>query len=156
MNLKAIPQHSSLNQAARHDPIITQSPSQTIRTPIITPHHTPVLPSSTLKSPTVENSRQKSNAAKNVTISELVQTPSSSTDIQSHENHPVVDLESEGYDGDGFESESEGSGESSEVDLDVGGERSDVEADRHDTVFGESQELDSSITNEYLRQLRYT
>ena len=83
-------------------------------------------------------------------------------DVRSRENRPAVDLESEGYEGEGFESEGEefesgskGSGESSEVDLDVGGERSDVEADRHDNVFGDSQELDSSITNEYLRQLRY-
>lgn len=65
------------------------------------------------------------------------------------------------YDRDDFESESE---VGSEVETEEeegqssfrGGERSDAEADRHDDdTFGDTQELDSSITNQYLRQLRY-
>ena len=63
------------------------------------------------------------------------------------------------YDGEEFESYSE-SEEGSEVDIEGGRdsrgeERSDVEADRHDMLFSDTQEMDSSITNEYLRQLRY-
>lgn len=63
------------------------------------------------------------------------------------------------YNGEEFESYSE-SEEGSEVDVEGGrdsrgGERSDVEADRHDTLFSDTQEMDSSITNQYLRQLRY-
>ena len=67
------------------------------------------------------------------------------------------------YDGDDFESGSEVDEEGSEVESSEGegqssfrgGERSDTEADRHDDTFGDIQELDSSITNQYLRQLRY-
>ena len=62
------------------------------------------------------------------------------------------------YDGEEFESDS-GSEKGSGVDVEGGrdsrgGERSDVEADRHDQLFSDTQEMDSSITNQYLRQLR--
>ena len=66
------------------------------------------------------------------------------------------------YDGDDFESDSEVEEGGSEVESEEegqssfrGGERSDAEADRHDDTFSDTQEMDSSITNQYLRQLRY-
>lgn len=59
--------------------------------------------------------------------------------------------DSEVEEGGGSEVESEGEGQSSFR----GGERSDAEADHHNDTFSDTQELDSSITNQYLRQLRY-
>ena len=67
------------------------------------------------------------------------------------------------YDGDNFESDSEIEEGGSETESEEGeegqssfrgGERSDTEADRHDDMFGDTQEMDSSITNQYLQQLR--
>ena len=69
---------------------------------------------------------------------------------RSIDNYDGDDFESDSDDGES-EIETEGEGQSSFR----GGERSDVEADRHD-AFSDTQELDSSITNQYLRQLRYT
>lgn len=74
------------------------------------------------------------------------------------EGNTTNDRGIDGYDGEEFESDS-GSEEGSEVDIEGGrdsreGERSDVEADRHDKLFSDTQEMDSSITNQYLRQLR--
>lgn len=60
----------------------------------------------------------------------------------------------ESYDGDEFESDS--GGEVSEVDIEGEGESKEEGSDAvHHDIFSNTQELDSSITNEYLRQLRY-
>ena len=60
----------------------------------------------------------------------------------------------EDYDGDEFESDS--GGEVSEVDIEGEGESKEEGSDAvHHDIFSNTQELDSSITNEYLRQLRY-
>ena len=74
------------------------------------------------------------------------------------EGNAANDRGTDSYDGEEFESDY-GSEEGSEVDVEGGrdsrgGERSDVEADRHDKLFSDTQEMDSSITNQYLRQLR--
>ena len=67
------------------------------------------------------------------------------------------------YDGDNFESDSEIEEGGSETESEEGEEgqssfrgeeRTDAEADRHDDMFGDTQEMDSSITNQYLQQLR--
>ena len=103
------------------------------------------------------NDTKRSETQKNVTISDRQPTsPLEEGDSLVREESSDNERGIDNYDGDDFESVS--GSEESEIDLEeeIEGieERSDVEADRHDGLFGDTRELDSSITNEYLRHLR--
>ena len=183
INLKVTPQHSgdkkhsstSQHRASHtnatntpthpHHPSLSIDPTQTLR-------HTPALPLPTLNfsTPLALSKSQSAQTHKSTTTPQHATT---SEPIRTHgvtfehqNGHGIAegggrDKGVDDYNGDDFESESE---VGSEVETEEeegqssfrGGERSDAEADRHDDdTFGNTQELDSSITNQYLRQLRY-
>ena len=155
-----VPQHSSKKTSDNRisqpvTPLVVQ-PGSTL-TP---PHTLPRLSYSQVSG----NSNRKSSPTKTVTIiSDPVQARTSLKDKDRLGKHPTTEEDGDNnergvdnyYDEDEFESVS--GSEESEVDIDgEKEERSDIEADRHVGLFSDTQELDSSITNEYLRHLRYT
>lgn len=145
LNVKVVPQSSSkpINRHSSRSPSTVKNLSTPQRTsaPVINTH---------LRD---DSERRKRIPTKNVTIAETTEMASPGH-VRSERQH-TQESDDESYEGEGFESVSEDEEEEgSQTELEqLAGERSDVEADRHD-IFDDTQELDSSITNEYLQQLR--
>ena len=181
VNLKVIPQHSGVKKehsSNRHQkpnstatPTHVSSPSLSID-PTQTIRHSPAIlpPTLNFSTPLARSKNPPQN-----TLHTSPTTPQRTTEpIRAHgvtfaheKGHGVAegggrDKSADDYDGDDFESDSDVEEGGSEVDSEEGegqgsfggGERSDAEADRHDDTFSDTQEMDSSITNQYLRQLR--
>lgn len=123
-------------------------------------HATPLLCYSKLSDKIASQKSNLSLTKSSTTLEHSEPNPPENLDNHANvaEGNATNDRGIDSYDGEEFESDS-GSEEGSEVDVEGGrdsrgGERSDVEADRHDKLFSDTQEMDSSITNQYLRQLR--
>ena len=161
INLKVVPQQLNKKTAHNHPTRFITTPSSVQHNNQASQHTSPSLHYPKLSGIPSQNANHLNNKGVATLKQKDSNTPVSSE--VGHTNATERDADNErgidDYDGDEFESDS-----GSEVDVEGegdsrggggGGERSDVEADRHDVLFSDSQEMDSSITNEYLRQLRY-
>ena len=170
INLKVVPQHSGDKRHSnnQHQQLNTPTPthlSSLSIDPTKTLRHTPALlpPILNFSTPQAISKNQPYNTPQHT--AEAIR-PHGVT-FEHERDHGIAgggcrDKSVDDYDGDNFESDSEVEEGGSEVESEGegqssfrGGERSDAEADRHDNTFSDTQEMDSSITNQYLRQLRY-
>ena len=177
INLKVVPQHSGDKKHSnnQHQQLNTPTPTHLSSfsiDPTKTLRHTPALlpPTLNFSTPQVVSKYQPYKTPhRSATTPQHTAEPMRAHGVtfEHEKDHGIAegggrDKGVDDYDGDNFESDSEVEEGGSEVESEGegqssfrGGERSDAEADRHDDMFSDTQEMDSSITNQYLRQLRY-